>query len=105
MMSGNELATAVQHKINLVVVVVNNRMFGTIRMHQERHYPGRVIATDLVNPDFVAYAASFGVAGHLVRSTGEFADAFKTALNHPGPSLIEIQTDPQQLTPEARLSS
>jgi acetolactate synthase-1/2/3 large subunit len=105
MMSGNELATAVQHNLNLVVIVVNNRMFGTIRMHQERHYPGRVIATDLVNPDFVAYAASFGVAGHLVRTTAEFAQAFKAALNHQGPSLIEIQTDPKQLTPEARLSS
>jgi acetolactate synthase-1/2/3 large subunit len=103
MMSGNELATAVQHQLGLIVIVVNNRMFGTIRMHQERHYPGRVIATDLVNPDFVAYARSFGVAGFLVRTISEFRDAFKVALSHDGPSLIEIQSDRLQLSPEVRL--
>jgi len=103
LMSGSELATAVQHGLRLVVVVVNNAMFGTIRMHQERAFPGHVIATDLRNPDFVAYARSFGVTGHLVRTTAEFAPAFAQALAHDGPTLIEIRTDRDQITPDLRI--
>ena len=103
-MSGSELATAVQFRLRLVVVVLNNSMFGTIRMHQERSYPGRVIATDLRNPDFVAYARSFGALGLLVERTDDFPAAFAEALDHPGPALIEVRTDPEQITPELRIS-
>jgi acetolactate synthase-1/2/3 large subunit len=103
LMSGSELATAVHHQLRVVVVVVNNSMFGTIRMHQERAYPGRPIATDLTNPDFVAYARSFGAEGVLVRSTAEFPAAFEQAIAHPGPFLIEIRTDRSQITPDLRL--
>jgi len=100
LMSGSELATAVHHQLRVVVVVVNNSMFGTIRMHQERAYPGRPIATDLTNPDFVAYARSFGADGALVSSTDEFPAAFEQAMAHPGPFLIEIRTDRRQITPD-----
>lgn len=103
LMSGSELATAVQHDLDLVFIVVNNGMFGTIRMHQEREYPDRVIATDLRNPDFVAYAQSFGALGILVERTADFPEAFATALAHPGPALIELRTDRQQITPDKRL--
>jgi acetolactate synthase-1/2/3 large subunit len=104
LMSGSELATAVQYGLRLVVVVVNNSMFGTIRMHQERAYPGRVIATDLRNPDFVAYARSFGALGLLVEKTGGFPAALAEALAHDGPALIEVRTEPDQITPDLRIS-
>jgi acetolactate synthase-1/2/3 large subunit len=103
MMSGNELATAVQEQLDLVLIIVNNGMFGTIRMHQERQYPGRAIATGLRNPDFVRYAQSFGAPAWLVTETSGFAGAFAAALAHPGPAVIEIRTDPLQITPEQRL--
>jgi acetolactate synthase I/II/III large subunit len=105
LMSGSELATAVQFGLKVIVIVANNAMFGTIRMHQERRYPGRPIATDLRNPDFVAYARSFGVGGALVRHTDDFPAAFAAALAHDGPSLIEVRTDPAQLTPDLRLDA
>lgn len=100
MMSGSELATAIQHSLRLVVIVVNNSMFGTIRMHQERSYPGRTIATDLRNPDFVAYARAFGALGLRVDCTEDFEAAFEKALIHKGLSLIEIRADPRQLGPD-----
>lgn len=103
LMSGSELATAVQNKLRLVVVVVNNSMFGTIRMHQERAYPGRRIATALHNPDFAAYARSFGAFGSTVTATAEFAEAFELARRHDGPAVIDVRTDPRQLTPDLRL--
>jgi acetolactate synthase-1/2/3 large subunit len=103
MMSGNELATAVQFGLNVTVIVVNNGMLGTIRMHQERTFPGHVIATGLRNPDFTAYAESFGALGLLVERTEEFPAALDRALAHKGPALIELRTDPEQLTPDARL--
>jgi acetolactate synthase I/II/III large subunit len=104
LMSGSELATAVQFGLKVIVIVVNNAMFGTIRMHQERHYPGRVVATELRNPDFAAYARSFGARGAVVARTHEFAPAFADAMEHAGPSLIEVRTDPAQLTPDLRLT-
>jgi acetolactate synthase-1/2/3 large subunit len=104
LMSGSELATAVQYGLRLVVVVVNNSMFGTIRMHQERAYPGRVIATGLRNPDFVAYARSFGALGLLVEKTGDFPAALAEALAHDGPALIEVRTEPDQITPDLMIS-
>jgi acetolactate synthase-1/2/3 large subunit len=103
MMSGNELATAVQFGLNVTVIVVNNGMLGTIRMHQERTFPGHVIATGLRNPDFTAYAESFGALGLLVERTEEFPAALVRALAHEGPALIELRTDPEQLTPDTRL--
>ena len=105
LMSGSELATAVQFGLRVIVILVNNGMFATIRMHQELHYPGRVVATDLRNPDFAAYARSFDVPATVVRRTDEFPPAFAAALRHAGPSLIEVRTDPAQLTPDFRLPS
>jgi acetolactate synthase-1/2/3 large subunit len=104
LMSGNELATAVQFGLNVIVIVVNNGMLGTIRMHQERAFPGHVIATELRNPDFAAYAASFGALGLLVERTEEFPAALARARAHQGPALIELRTDPAQLSPDLRLS-
>jgi acetolactate synthase I/II/III large subunit len=105
LMSGSELATAVQFGLKVIVIVANNAMFATIRMHQERHYPGRVVATQLRNPDFAAYARSFSARGSVVSHTAEFPAAFAEALAYDGPSLIEVRTDPAQLTPELRLES
>lgn len=106
LMTGQELATAVQHDVRgLVVLVVNNGMYGTIRMHQEREYPERVSGTALVNPDFAAYARAFGCFGARVTRSGEFADAFAEALAYPGPALIELVVDPEAITPRTTLSA
>ncbi len=102
-MSGHELSTAMQYGANVVVLVINNGMYGTIRMHQERHYPGRVIATDLRNPDFVAYAQSYGAHAALVERTDEFAPAFEAALVAGKPALLELRTDPDAITPRTTL--
>lgn len=105
LMTGQELATAVQYGINLVIVVVNNNMYGTIRMHQEREFPARVHGTSLVNPDFAAYARAFGAHGELVETTEQFASAFERALTAGKPALIEIRIDPEGITPNATLNS
>ena len=88
MMNGQELATAVQYALPVIFVVVNNGTYGTIRMHQERTYPGRVSGTDLVNPDFAAYAQAFGARGERVRTPEQFAAALDRVLGAPG--LIEV---------------
>jgi acetolactate synthase I/II/III large subunit len=98
LMTGQELATAVQEQLGVVVLVVNNGMYGTIRMHQEREYPGRVVGTDLVNPDFAAYARAFGAHGAVVQQTGDFADALDEALRAEGPAVLELRVDPQAIT-------
>ncbi|WP_371230435.1 thiamine pyrophosphate-binding protein [Pseudomonas sp. QE6] len=103
MMYPQELATAVQYGAALTVIVVNNGMLGTIRMHQEREYPGRISATELRNPDFVALARAFGAHGELVERTEDFAAAFQRAQASGKPALIELRTDPRQITPIARL--
>jgi acetolactate synthase I/II/III large subunit len=103
LMSGQELATAVQYELAVVVLVVNNGMYGTIRMHQERHYPGRVIGTDLVNPDFVAYAESFGASGELVERTEDFEAAFERALGGGRPAVLELRVDPEAISPRATI--
>lgn len=103
MMYPQELATAVQFGAPLVVIVVNNGMLGTIRMHQEREYPGRVSATDLVNPDFVNLAKAFGAYGELVERTEDFPAAFQRAQQAGVPALIELRTDSRQISPQARL--
>jgi acetolactate synthase-1/2/3 large subunit len=104
LMSGQELATAVQYGAAIVVLVVNNGMLGTIRMHQERQFPGRAVGTDLVNPDFVAYARSFGAHGALVERTADFPAAFEEALAAGRPALLELRVDPEAITPRATLT-
>jgi acetolactate synthase-1/2/3 large subunit len=104
LMNGQEFATAVQYGLPIIVIVVNNGMFGTIRMHQEREYPGRVVATDLANPDFAMLAKSYGGHGETVVKTEEFAAAFERARKSGKPSLIELRVDPEALTPTRSLS-
>jgi acetolactate synthase-1/2/3 large subunit len=104
LMSGHELAAAVQEKLALVVLVLNNGMYGTIRMHQERLFPGRVIGTDLVNPDFAAWARAFGAHGEVVVRSGDFPDALERALGENRPALLELQVDPEAITPRKTLS-
>lgn len=103
LMTGQELATASQYGLDIVFIVVNNGMYGTIRMHQERHYPGRVVATELDNPDFAAYARAFGGHGEVVEDTGEFAAAFDRARKAGGPALLELRVDPDLITPDATI--
>ena len=93
LMTGQELATAAQYDARILVVVVNNGSYGTIRMHQEGRFPGRVSGTDLVNPDFAAYAQSFGIAAARVRTPAEFQDVLGELLAAPGPALVEIVDD------------
>ena len=104
MMSGLELATAVQYQLPVVIFVVNNRMYGTIRMHQERHFPGRVVGTDLVNPDFAAYAASFGAHGEVVTRTEDLEAAVERALGAGRPAVVELVVDPEGISPRATIS-
>ena len=103
LMYPQELGTAVQHKANVVFIVVNNGTYGTIRMHQERRYPGRVIATDLLNPDFVPLAHSYGAHAERVDKTEAFPEAYRRAVSAKRPSLLELRVDPAQLTPAFRL--
>ncbi|MEE9209252.1 MAG: thiamine pyrophosphate-dependent enzyme, partial [Kiloniellales bacterium] len=104
LMNGQELATAVQHDLGIIVLVVNNGMYGTIRMNQERAYPGRVFGTDLKNPDFAALARAYGAHGETVARTEDFAPAFARALSAEGPSVLELRVDPEALTPNASIS-
>ena len=103
LMTGQELATASQYGADLTVIVANNGMYGTIRMHQERHYPARVHGTGLANPDFAMLARSFGGQGVRVETDEEFDAALDDALAHRGLSLIEVMMDPQALSPGASL--
>ena len=103
MMSSNEIATAMQYGLAVIFIVVNNAQYGTIRMHQERHYPNRVHGTGLTNPDFVAYARAFGAHGELVETTDQFMPAFERAQASGLPAVIEIRIPPDQSTPGATL--
>jgi acetolactate synthase-1/2/3 large subunit len=105
LMNGQELATAVQYGATFVALIVNNGLYGTIRMHQEREYPGRVYGTSLQNPDFVAYARAFGAHGESVARTADFAAAFERAWNADKPALIELRIDPDAITPATTLSA
>jgi acetolactate synthase-1/2/3 large subunit len=104
LMTGQELATAMQYELPVITIIVNNGMYGTIRMHQERHYPTRVVATDLVNPDFAALARAYGAHGETVERTEEFVPAFERALASGKPALIELRIDPEALTVSQTLS-
>ena len=105
LMNGQELATAVQYGAAFVALVVNNGLYGTIRMHQEREYPGRVYGTDLRNPDFAAYARAFGAHGETVTRTAEFEPAFERAWACGKPALVELKIDPDAITPATTLSA
>jgi len=104
MMTGQELATAVQYALPIVTLVANNGMYGTIRMHQEREYPNRVVGTTLVNPDFAAYARSFGADGYTIEATADFEPAFARALQSSKPSVIELRIDPEAISARKTLS-
>jgi len=105
MMNGQELATAMQYQANIIIIVVNNGIYATIRMHQEREYPHRVIGTDMINPDFVALARSHGAHGELVVKTDDFEAAFERSKAAGKPALIEVRLDPDILTPTATVES
>ena len=105
LMLGQELATAVQYELPIVVLVVDNGMYGTIRMHQERQFPGRVVGTDLVNPDFAAYARAFGAHGETVERTEDFPAAFERALGAGVPAVVALRIDPEAITPRTTLSA
>ena len=105
LMNGQELATAAQYGAPVIALVVNNGMYGTIRMHQEREYPGRISGTELKNPDFAAYARAFGGHGELVESTDQFAPAFERARASGKPALIELRIDPEAITTSTTLSA
>jgi acetolactate synthase-1/2/3 large subunit len=104
LMNGQEFATAVQHGANIVIVVVDNGMYGTIRMHQEREYPTRVHGTELKNPDFAAYARAFGGHGETVEKTADFAAAFERAVTAGKPAIIHVKTDAEALTSRITLT-
>ena len=105
LMTGQDFATAVQYDLPVIVVLADNGLYGTIRMHQERDYPGRVIATALHNPDFVAYALAFGGYGALVEKTADFPAAFAAAQASGKPSIIHLKIDPEAITPTATLTA
>jgi len=104
LMNGQEFATAVQYGAPIIVVVVDNGLYGTIRMHQEREYPGRVSATVLKNPDFVAYARAFGGFGVVVEKTEDFPAAFRAAEKSGKPAVIQLKIDPDAITPASTLA-
>ncbi|HEY6600898.1 MAG TPA: thiamine pyrophosphate-dependent enzyme, partial [Xanthobacteraceae bacterium] len=105
LMTGQELATAVQYELPVIIIVVDNGMYGTIRMHQERHYPGRVVATGLKNPDFAAYARAFGGYGATVETTADFWPAFEAAQRSGKPAILHLKVDPEALTPTMSLTA
>ena len=104
LMNGADFATAVQYDLPIIAVVADNGIYGTIRMHQEREYPGRVSATTLKNPDFAAYARAFGGFGISVERTSEFASAFAASRASGLPSIIHLKIDPEAITPGQTLS-
>ncbi len=105
LMTGQELATAVQYGVAVIFCVVNNGMYGTIRMHQERDYPARVYATALQNPDFAALARAYGAHGELVERTEDFAPAFERAAAAGKPAVIEMRIDPEAITTRTTLTA
>jgi acetolactate synthase-1/2/3 large subunit len=105
LMNGQEFATAVQYDLPIIALVFDNATLGTIRMHQEREYPGRVSGTDLVNPDFAAMARSFGGFGATVEKTEEFAPAFVAAQSSGLPAIIHVKFDAEGITPVTTLSA
>jgi acetolactate synthase-1/2/3 large subunit len=105
LMNGQEFATAVQYDLPLVIVLADNALYGTIRMHQEREYPGRVIATDLKNPDFAEYARAFGGFGVTVEKTADFGAAYEAAVKSGKPAIVHLKIDPEAVTPTMSLTA
>ena len=104
LMTGQEIATAFQYGAAPIVLVFNNAMYGTIRMYQERSYPGRISGTQLTNPDFARYIEAFGGHGEVVAATAEFTPAFRRAVASGKPSLIELRMNPEQITSRATIA-
>jgi acetolactate synthase-1/2/3 large subunit len=105
LMNGQEFATAAQYDLPIVFIICDNASYGTIRMHQEREYPDRVCATDLKNPDFAAYARSFGGFGARVAHTDEFPAAFEAARHSGLPSIIHLDIDTRAITTTTTLDA
>ena len=105
LMNGQELATAVQYGLNLLVIVVDNASYGTIRMHQEREFPRRLSATTLVNPDFAALARAFGGWAATVEQTDQFGPALAEALSHKGLKLLHLKTDVERISNSTTISA
>ncbi len=105
LMNGQEFATAAQYGLAIIVLLVNNGMYGTIRMHQEREYPGRISGTGLANPDFAALARAYGGHGETVEKTEQFEPAFERAMASGLPAIIELRVDPEAITPATTLSN
>jgi acetolactate synthase-1/2/3 large subunit len=103
-MTGQEFATACQEGAAVIVIVVDNGMYGTIRAHQERAYPGRVAATALVNPDFAALAKAYGGHGERVETTEDFAAAYERAAASGKPAILHVIADPEAISPTATIS-
>ncbi len=104
LMNGQEFATAVQYDLPIIVIVCDNASYGTIRMHQEREFPGRICATDLRNPDFAAYARAFGGFGARVERTEDFPAAFEAARAARTPAIIHLKISTDAITPSATLT-
>jgi acetolactate synthase-1/2/3 large subunit len=105
LMNGQELATAVHYRLNIIFIVINNGMYGTIRMHQEREYPGRVYGTDFTNPDFAALARAYGAHGETVTATAQFASALDRSLESGKPALIDVVIDPNAITTQTTIDA
>ena len=105
LMNGQEFMTAVQYDLPIVIAIVDNGMYGTIRMHQEREYPGRVVATALKNPDFAAYARAFGGFGATVEKTADFPKAYEAARASGKPAIIHLKVDPAAIAPTMTIES
>jgi acetolactate synthase-1/2/3 large subunit len=104
LMNGQEFATAVQYQLPIITIVCDNGMYGTIRMHQEREFPGRISATELSNPDFAAYARAFGGFGVMVQRTIDFEGAFRAAEASGRPAIIHVKVDPDAIAPGITLA-
>src|SRR5205814_2079818 len=104
LMNGQELATAMHYRVKPIFFVINNGMYGTIRMHQEREYPARVSGTSLTNPDFAALGRAYGLHGETVERTEDFAAAFARASAAGRASLIELRHDPEAISTRISLS-
>ena len=103
-MTGQEIATAFQYGVAPIVLVFNNAMYGTIRMYQERAYPGRVSGTALTNPDFAKWIEAFGGHGEVVTETAGFTPAFRRAAASGKPAVIELRMNPEQITSRATIA-
>ena len=103
MMSSQELATCNQYNINPIIIIINNKMLGTIRMHQEKHYPNRTIATDLVNPDFKLLSKGYNAHYENIKNHKQFLSALNRSINSNKAAVIEIEIDPQQITTRQKL--